>query len=133
VIKNTLVYMMAVIVVAIGFGLGSALLLNRQFRGRTVARGIMTLPWAFPDVPTALVFLWMLNPNFGVMNVFVQWIPGVGAQKWLLDPNLAMTWVVLTTAWKGFPFYSLVILAALQTVPQELHDAAKVDGAGPIQ
>jgi multiple sugar transport system permease protein len=133
VIRNTMVYMLAVIVVAVGFGLVSALLLNRPFRGRLAARGIMTLPWAFPEVPTALIFLWMLNPNFGVMNRFVTWIPGAETQKWLLDPRWAMIWVVLTTAWKGFPFYSLVILAALQTVPPELHDAARVDGAGKVQ
>jgi multiple sugar transport system permease protein len=133
VVKNTLIYMFAVIIIAVGFGLVSALLLNRPIRDRALARGIMTLPWAFPEVPTALVFLWMLNPSFGVINLFATWIPGVEAQQWLLNPRWAMTWVVLTTAWKGFPFYSLVLLAALQTVPQELHDAARVDGAGKVQ
>lgn len=134
VLRHTIVYMLAVIVVAIGFGLGSALLLNRHFKGRTLARALMTLPWAFPDVPTVLIFIWMLNPNFGVMNVFANWLPGVDQNpKWLLDPNLAMLCVVLITAWKGFPFYSLVILAALQTVPSELTDAARVDGANRVQ
>jgi multiple sugar transport system permease protein len=134
VIGTTLLYMVAVIVVAVGFGLVSALVLNRRFRGRTLARGVMTLPWAFPDVPTVLVFLWMLNPNFGVMNVFAQWLPWVeGSPKWLLDPQLALLSVVLITAWKGFPFYSLVILAALQTVPAELAEAARVDGATKVQ
>lgn len=131
---NTFVYMFAVIIVAIGFGLGSALVLNRPFRGRAGARAVMTLPWAFPDVATVLVFLWMLNPNFGVVNRFALWVPGVNnAQKWLLDPTWAMIWVVLITAWKGFPFYSLVILAALQTVSPDLQDAAKVDGASRFQ
>jgi multiple sugar transport system permease protein len=134
VLGNTLVYMVAVIVVAIGFGLGSALVLNRPFRGRIGARAVMTLPWAFPDVPTVLVFIWMLNPNFGVMNVFANWLPGIHENpKWLFDPNLAMAIVVLITAWKGFPFYSLVILAALQTVPHELTEAARVDGANKVQ
>jgi multiple sugar transport system permease protein len=134
VVQTTLVYMLAVIVVAIGFGLGSALVLNRHFHGRTVARGLMTMPWAFPDVPTVLTFLWMLNPNFGVMNVFARWLPGVDANpKWLLDARLAFVSVVLVTAWKGFPFYSLVILAALQTVPSELAEAARVDGATKTQ
>lgn len=134
VVQTTLVYMLAVIVVAIGFGLGSALVLNRHFHGRTLARGMMTMPWAFPDVPTVLTFLWMLNPNFGVMNVFARWLPGVDANpKWLLDSRLAFVSVVLITAWKGFPFYSLVILAALQTVPAELTEAARVDGATKTQ
>ncbi|CAA9560542.1 MAG: hypothetical protein AVDCRST_MAG73-3658 [uncultured Thermomicrobiales bacterium] len=131
---TTLAYMAAVIVVVLGFGLGSALVLNRQFRGRAFARGLMTLPWAFPDVPTVLVFLWMLNPNFGVMNVFARTLPWVDSSPtWLLDPTLAKLSVVLITAWKGFPFYSLVILAALQTVPQELAEAARVDGASKVQ
>lgn len=133
-VQRTIIYMVAVIVVAIGFGLGSALLLNRHFHGRVGARAIMTLPWAFPDVPTVLVFIWMLNPNFGVANRVTGAIPFISEhQKWLLDPNLAMPVIVLITAWKGFPFYSLVILAALQTVPHELTEAARVDGANKVQ
>jgi multiple sugar transport system permease protein len=131
--QTTFLYMIAVIVVAVGFGLGSALVLNRNFRGRTGARAIMTLPWAFPDVATVLVFIYMLNPSFGVANLFWTWIPGNGAQKWLLNPHWAFAWVVLITAWKGFPFYSLVILAALQTVSPDLLDAARVDGANKVQ
>jgi multiple sugar transport system permease protein len=134
VMRHTIFFMVAVIVLAIAFGLGSALVLNRHFRGRTLARGLMMLPWSFPDVPSVLVFIWMLDPNFGVANVFARWLPGVNQnQKWLLDPNLAMLCVILITAWKGFPFYSLVILAALQTVPSELTDAARVDGANKVQ
>jgi multiple sugar transport system permease protein len=134
VVRTTMLYMVAVIVLAIGFGLGSALVLNRAFKGRTVARGIMTMPWAFPDVPTVLTFLWMLNPNFGVMNLFARVLPWVDEnQKWLLDSRLAFLSVVFITAWKGFPFYSLVILAALQTVPPELSEAARVDGANRTQ
>jgi multiple sugar transport system permease protein len=126
--------MLAVVVVAVGFGLFAALVLNRQFRGRTFARGLMTVPWAFPDVPTVLIFLWMLNPNFGVMNVFASFLPWIEKNPtWLLDQRLAFFSVVLVTAWKGFPFYSLVILAALQTVPKELEEAARVDGASRVQ
>lgn len=132
--RNTLTYMIAVIVIALGFALGSALLLNRHFKGRTLARGLLTLPWAFPDVPTVLIFIWMLNPNFGVMNLFARLLPWVNDNpKWLFDPNLAMATVILITAWKGFPFYSLVILAALQTVPSDLAEAARVDGANKVQ
>jgi multiple sugar transport system permease protein len=131
---KTLVFMAGVIVVSIGFGLFAALVLNRAFFGRSAARGLVTMPWAFPEVPAVLIFLWMLNPQFGVMNVFANWLPWVEQNpKWLLDPRLAMVSVVLITAWKGFPFYSLVILAALQTVPSELSEAARVDGASRRQ
>jgi multiple sugar transport system permease protein len=134
VMGTTVGYMLAVVVVAVGCGLGSALVLNRHFPGRAMARGVVTLPWAFPDVPTVLVFLWMLNPNFGVMNVFARFLPWVDqSPTWLLDPTLAKLSVVLITAWKGFPFYSLVILAALQTVSHDLTEAARVDGANKAQ
>lgn len=134
VVRVSLTYLVGVVVVAIGFALASALMLNRHFRGRTATRAVMTMPWAFPDVPTVLVFLWMLNPNFGVMNVFAGWLPWVElAPNWLMEPRMAFISVVLITAWKGFPFYSLVILAALQTVPAELSEAARVDGASKIQ
>lgn len=134
VLSTTLTYMVSLIGVAVGAGLGAALVMNRAFRGRTVARALMTLPWAFPDVPTVLVFTWMLNPTFGVVNVFARLLPWVAENpKWLLDPTLAMASIILVTAWKAFPFYSLVILAALQTVPAELYEAARVDGAGATQ
>jgi multiple sugar transport system permease protein len=133
-IRNTAVFTIGVIVIAVGFGLASALLLNRHFPGRTMARAVMTMPWAFPDVPAVLTFIWMLNPNFGVMNVFARWLPWVESNPtWLLDQQLAMVSVILMSAWKGFPFYSLVILAALQTVSQDLADAARVDGANKVQ
>ncbi len=133
-VERTLIFMAGVIVLSISFGLLSAIVLNNAFFGRSTARGIITMPWAFPDVPAVLVFLWMLNPQFGVMNVFANWLPWVDENpKWLLDPQLAMISVILITAWKGFPFYSLVILAALQTVPHELSEAARVDGASRRQ
>jgi multiple sugar transport system permease protein len=134
VMRNTFVYMFFVVIVAVGAGLLTALLLNRAFRGRGIIRTLMTTPWAFPDVPTVLAFIWILNPTFGVINVFARLLPGVDENlKWLLDMNLAMPLVIGITAWKGFPFYSLVILAALQTVPFDLYEAARVDGANPVQ
>jgi multiple sugar transport system permease protein len=134
VILHTLVYMLGVIVLSIGAGLLSALLFNRRFVGRAFARGLLTLPWSFPDVPTVLVFVWILNPQFGVMNVFARLLPWIQQnQRWLLDSNLAMLSILLISAWKAFPFYSLVILAALQSIPSERYEAARVDGANSLQ
>jgi multiple sugar transport system permease protein len=134
VMLHTLVYMVLVICLAIGAGLGAALLFNRPFVGRAFARGLLTLPWSFPDVPTVLVFVWILNPSFGVMNVFARLLPWVEQnQKWLLNANLALLSIVAISAWKAFPFYSLVILAALQSIPSERYEAARVDGANPLQ
>jgi multiple sugar transport system permease protein len=134
VILHTLVYMFGVIGVSIGAGLLSALLFNRRFVGRVLARSLLTLPWSFPDVPTVLVFVWILNPQFGVMNVFARLLPWIQQnQRWLLNADLAMLSIVLISAWKAFPFYSLVILAALQSIPSERYEAARVDGANALQ
>ncbi len=134
VMKTTLVFTALVIVVAIGAGLATALLFNRPFRFRPAARAMLMLPWAFPDVPVAMIFLWILSPQFGVINLLARLLPGVTENpQWLQVPSLAMAWIVLITSWKAFPFYSLVVLAALQAVPQELYEAAKVDGANALQ
>jgi multiple sugar transport system permease protein len=134
VVLHTLVYMLGVIGFSIGAGLLSALLFNRRFVGRALARGLLTLPWSFPDVPTVLVFVWILNPQFGVMNVFARLLPWIQQnQRWLLNADLAMFSIVVISAWKAFPFYSLVILAALQSIPSERYEAARVDGANALQ
>lgn len=132
-IGTTLVYMVFVVITSVGLGLISALLINQRFRGRAVVRGIITLPWAFPDVPTVLIFLWMLNPSFGILNVVVRALGVPDNPRWLIDAGWAMPAVIGIVTWKAFPFYGLVILAALQTIPHELYEAAKVDGASTVQ
>ncbi len=132
-IKVTLTFTGAVIILAIGAGLFTAMLFNRTFRFRPVVRAAMMLPWAFPEVPVCMLFIWIVNSQFGVINYLIHWIPGLTVHpQWLGVPSLAMLIVVGIAAWKAFPFYSLVILAALQGVPQELYEAAKVDGASPV-
>jgi multiple sugar transport system permease protein len=134
VMQATLIFTGLVIVVALGAGLFTAMLFNRPFRFRPVARAFLMMPWAFPEVPVTMIFIWILSPQFGVVNVLARLIPGVTQNpQWLQIAPLAMGWVVVIAAWKAFPFYSLVILAALQAVPQELYEAAKVDGANPLQ
>ncbi len=133
--KVTLMFMVGTVIVSVAAGLLAALILNQRFRGRSVARAVMTLPWAFPDLPTVLIFLWIFNPNFGIMNVFAHTLLPALEQnpKWLLDLNLALPLVVLIAGWKAFPFYGLVILSVMQAIPNELYEAAKVDGATPRQ
>jgi multiple sugar transport system permease protein len=134
VMQTTLIFTGLVILVAVGAGLFTALLFNHAFPLRSLARAFMMMPWAFPEVPIIMIFIWILSPQFGVINEFVRLIPGIDTNpQWLQVPTLAMGSVVLISAWKAFPFYSLVILAALQSVPQELYEAATVDGANPLQ
>src|SRR5258708_37732114 len=101
-VKVRLTFMVATVIIAVGAGLIAALLMNQHFRGRSIARTIMTLPWAFPDIPTVLVFFWILNPSFGVSNVLVHFLlPGLEQNpKWLQDINLAMPIVVAISSWK---------------------------------
>lgn len=133
-LQVTFTYMFFVVVGAVALGLFSALLLNRKFRGRNLARSAITVPWAFPEISAVLVFLWMCNPTFGVMNVFARLIPGIDENlNWLSDPQLAMPLVIILSIWKAFPFTFLVILASLQAIPREVYEAAEVDGANRLQ
>jgi multiple sugar transport system permease protein len=128
---RTLVFTILIDVIVLFVGLGVALLMNWPFAGRGLVRSLLTVPWAVPEVPVALTFLFMLDPTFGVFNLLARLVPGVTENpQWLLDPVLAMAIIVVVTVWKGFPFYSLVLLAALQSVPEELYEAARIDGAG---
>jgi multiple sugar transport system permease protein len=134
VFRTTLEFTAVVVIIVLLVGLGLALLLNWTFKGRGLVRGILAIPWAIPEIPTILTFLLMMDPNFGIINRMAGWLPGVGDHyAWLTDPHLAFISIVIMTVWKGFPFYALIILSALQSVPDELIEAAKMDGAGAIR
>ncbi len=133
VVGTTLEFTAVVVVVVLVVGLLIALLLNWSFRGRTFVRGVLALPWAMPDVPTVLTFLLMMDPNFGIFNRMIGWLGFSHHVAWLTDPHWAFLSVVAMTVWKGFPFYSLITLSALQAVPDDLIEAAKVDGAGALR
>lgn len=133
VIWHTLIFTLSVDVAILAIGLSLALLMNWSFRGRGLVRSLLTIPWAIPEVPVAITFVLMLDPSFGVFNAFLRLFPGVTENpQWLLDPVLAMVVVIAVTVWKGFPFYSLVLLSALQSVPDELYEAGRIDGAGRL-
>ena len=128
----TFLYTIACVVLAIGIGLATALLLDSPFMGRAVARALVTIPWAAPPVAVALIFSWMFNAQYGIFN-HAQRALGIQAfENWLDSPPRALPAVLITTIWQIFPFSSVVILSALQGVSKELREAAIVDGAGRI-
>lgn len=130
VLWTTLVYTVACVVLSVGIGLGTALLLNTPFRGRGLARSLITIPWAAPPVAVALVFIWMFNAQYGVLHQALQAIGlAGGGEGWLNDPAKALPAVLITTVWQIFPFSSVVILSSLQGVSSELREAAVIDGA----
>ena len=128
----TLFYTLLVVVTSTLLGLASALLIDESFFGRVVVRAMLTVPWAVPTVAVALVFIWMFNDGSGILNTFTQAL-GLGRFGWLTNPDVALFSVTLATLWKVTPFVMLVLLAALQSVPAELVEDAKVDGASPLR
>ena len=129
-VATTALYTLCCVVLAIGTGLGAALLLDAPFRGRGVARALVTLPWAAPPVAVALIFTWMYNAQYGIFS-HAQRVLGLpwGNENWLDDPKLALPAILITTIWQIFPFSCVVILAALQGVSAEHREAAVIDGA----
>jgi multiple sugar transport system permease protein len=126
----TIIYTIACVVLSIGLGLAAALLLDRPFRGRGIARAAVTIPWAAPSVAVALIFTWMFNAQYGIFNHALRALGLASAnENWLDDPALALPAILLTTIWQIFPFASVVLLAALQGVSGELREAAVIDGA----
>ena len=126
----TAIYTVGCVALAIGLGLGAALLLDAPFRGRGIARSLVTIPWAAPPVAVALIFIWMFNGQYGVFNHALRALGlSGGMESWLDSPTFALPAVLLTTVWQIFPFSSVVILAALQGVSSEHREAAVIDGA----
>lgn len=126
----TLVYVVVCVAGTIILGLAVALILNQKFPGRPIARALMITPWAVPPVAVALVVTWMLNPDYGIINRVLRFF-GFEGRAWLNDPEWALPAILVATLWQLFPFTSLVLLAALQSVNHELIEAAVMDGAGP--
>jgi multiple sugar transport system permease protein len=133
-VRATAIYSLGGVGGGLLVGLATALVLNADFRGRGVARTLLILPWAVPYVVTALLWVWMYNPQYGVLNYFLLGIPFVDARvQWLTDPSLAMLAVILVTVWKTYPFAALMFLAGLQSISQDLYEAAEIDGAGRVR
>ena len=112
----------------------TALALNQAFRGRRFARTWIILSWIIPTIVIAILWRWMLNASYGVMNFFVTTL-GISETPidFLGSPKWALPTVIMINAWRWFPFLALLILAGLQSIPGELYEAAKVDGANATQ
>jgi multiple sugar transport system permease protein len=113
-------------------GLLIALLLNARFRGRGFARSINLIPWAIPTIVAAYAFGWLLNDQFGLIPYWVNVISGERIAP-LSSALSAQVSLILVNVWKNAPFMAVVFLAGLQGVPEDLYEAAKVDGANVLQ
>lgn len=130
---HSAVYVVGSVVPTFAVGIILALLLNRAFPGRRILRSLMLLPWAVPGIVVAVAFAWLLDGSYGLVNALLRDL-GVIRQNiaWFAEINTAMLAVILPTAWKALPFFTLTALAALQSIPAMLYEAAEIDGAGRL-
>ncbi len=128
-LRNTALFTVASVLFETVLGVGFALVLNRSFRGRGLVRSAVLLPWALPTAVMALAFSWIFNDSFGVANDLLLRAHLVSAPvAWLGGAGTAMAALVLSDVWKTVPFVTLIVLAGLSGIPEEVIEAARVDG-----
>jgi trehalose/maltose transport system permease protein len=116
------------------FGLVIALVLHRNFRGRGLVRAAILIPWAIPTIVSAKMWAWMLHDQFGIVNDMLMRIGAIDAPvAWTASASTAMAAVLIVDIWKTTPFMALLILAALQMVPDDIYEAARMDGVPPFR
>lgn len=126
----TLLYAGGSVIGALGLGLGAALVMNQPTRGRVLIRSAITLPWAAPPIAVALIFGWMFDNQYGIVNFLLTKIGVVQTyQHWFDNQDLALLTLLFVTVWMTFPICALILLAAMQSIPKELYEASKIDGA----
>jgi multiple sugar transport system permease protein len=129
-----LVFSVATVGLQLLAGIGTALLLNNGFRGRALVRGLILFPFVVPTIVAILIWKWMLNDLYGIVNLFLLKIGVIHEGiAWLGSPDLAMASVIAVNVWMFFPFITIQVLARLQVIPIDLYEAARVDGAGALQ
>lgn len=132
-LRVTVIYTVCTVAGAYGLGLLTALMLRSSFKGRAIARTLLILPWAVPQVVAVMVWSWMFDDNYGVLNYLLV-ASGIAGSSlhWMAAPALAMAAVVAVTVWCVFPVATVMLLAGLSSIPAELYEAASVDGASPL-
>jgi multiple sugar transport system permease protein len=127
--QHGLVYAGATVVLQLVVGVPAALLLNEAFRGRTLLRGVVLFPYMIPTIVAVMLWKWLLNDSYGLVNHLLVAAKLTTTPVAWLGPEWIMTSLVLTSVWQFFPFVVVTYLARLQTIPPELYEAARVDGA----
>jgi trehalose/maltose transport system permease protein len=115
-------------------GLAIALIINSGFRGRGLVRAAVLIPWAIPTVMSTQMWKWMYHDVYGVINDFLMRVGAIDVPlAWTADPRLLFWAICAVDIWKTTPFVALLLLAGLQTLPEDIYEAASIDGANPIQ
>lgn len=133
-LSNTVLWTTISVALQFVLGLILALLLNRPFPGRAMVQALVFLPWAVPSFLSGLNWAWMFNPIVGPVP---HWLAGIGVMaspdNLLSSPDHAIWGPIVANVWWGFPFFAITLLAALQSIPTDIYEAAEIDGAGPLK
>jgi multiple sugar transport system permease protein len=133
-LKNSLIFTIFSAPAAVVLGTATALFLNRSFFGVTALRSIILIPWALPGAISAVLWVWVFHPSWGVINSLLFEIGAIDRSiQWLANPRLALFSVIVAHVWTQIPFTVVLMMAALSTLSPELTEAAKIDGANRWQ
>ena len=131
-VRNTFYFTFVAVPLQLLVGIGIAVLFNRDFPGKGLARTVILLPMVATPVAIALIWALMFNPSLGVFNFFLEGL-GLPRSLWVAQSNLAIPSLVLVDTWQWSPMIALILLAAMQSVPAEHYEAARIDGANAWQ
>lgn len=132
VLRTTLIWVVAVVAITILISLGLAQFLDRPFFGRRIVRWALIVPWAASLIMTSRLFVWIYDYYFGILNRFLQWLHVIDQPiDWLGNDSTVMPAMVVVGVFVSIPFTTYVFLAGLQSIPSDLYEAAKMDGASP--
>jgi len=133
-LRHTVIWIVITVPAQMLLGLATALLLNQEFPWRGLARALVIIPWALPSVVIALMWVWIYDSNYGVLNDLLLRMNLITASiPWLANPDTALYAIILTLTWQGFPFFAVMILAGLQGIPKSYYEAAAIDGASSFR
>lgn len=133
-ISFTLLFTVVSVIFIMGFGILLALLLNVKFKGKKFLRSIVLIPWAMPTIVIGIAAQWAFNDTYGFVNDLISKLAQTNCNfAWLVNPIGAQVAVILVDVWKNVPFFAIMVLAALQSVPGELYESAAMDGAGAVR
>ncbi len=133
-VRNTLLFTAISVSLETALGMLIALALHARFRGRGVLRAAVLIPWAIPTVVSAKMWAWMFNDVFGIVNELLLALGMIDRPiAWIASPDTAMAAIIAVDVWKTTPFMALLLLAGLQLIPEEIYEAARIDGVHPLR
>jgi trehalose/maltose transport system permease protein len=131
---NTLIFTFVSVILESVLGLAIAMVANSKFKGRTILRVAILVPWAIPTVVSSKVWQWMVNDIYGVINIVLADLHIIPQKiAWLATPATALPVIIAVDVWKATPFMALLLLAGLQLIPKDLYEAGSIDGANKVR